>query len=441
MAVNTHLAGRSTWVLVVLLWGLFGSSAAADVYVMSDQHDGCVCVPNAENFGYFDTKWRAWPGQPRPAKTFPQSMGRETVPTPAGTRQFPMRPGVTPLPRLPAEIPPLVPGEQGILPPDMQIQIEEGRLGLPTEPPLPLEPELPPLSVPQERPQGLPPTLPLPPLPGPATPPGEERLPDLPLPSESPFQLEPFRGGSQPEADNSGRLPDLVPEPDDSGAINSRNDFRPEVRADSVRGAAPGGAPLLQMPQRPFPADRRPQGHPLRSNDTYSMPPQSPWSPAGQQVTYFEDPVKPWAQPLPQRPGREATAGRAAARPEARPDSSPTTGTPTPGLNGYCPVELVENEKWLSGDRRWTVVHRGRTYILSGPGQQQRFRANPERYAPVFSGADPVLAVDRNRSVPGKTEFCVVYDGRLYMFSSASSLAHFRQNPKRYAAVAQRATF
>jgi len=437
MVVHTHRAGRSVCALVVLLWGLFGGFAAADVYVMSEQHDGCVCIPNTANFGYFGTKWRAWPGQPRPDKTFTRSIGREPVPTPPGTRQYPMRPGVTPLPRLPADGPPVGPGSPGILPPDRPIEIEEGRPGLPSEPSLPLEPELPTPPVPQEGPEGPASDFPLPPLPGTATPPGAERLPDLPLPSESPFQLEPFPGGSEPEIDNPGRLPGLDPAPGESGAIRPPNDFRPGIPTDALRRPAPRGAPLLQMPEGPSSADRRPKGHPLRSDEPYVTTPESPWDPAGRQVTYFEDPVKPWAQPLPQRPGSEATAGRAVQRRNL----SPTPGDSTPGLNGYCPVELVENEKWLRGDRRWTVVHRGRTYVFSGPGQQQRFRANPERYAPVFSGADPVLVVDRNRSVPGKTEFCVVYDGRLYMFSTASNLAQFREDPKRYATVAQRATF
>jgi YHS domain-containing protein len=66
----------------------------------------------------------------------------------------------------------------------------------------------------------------------------------------------------------------------------------------------------------------------------------------------------------------------------------------------------------------------------------KRFLANPDRYTPVLSGRDAVLAVEQGREVPGSTEFCVVYDDRLYMFSSAESIARFRQDPNRYALVA-----
>ena len=79
--------------------------------------------------------------------------------------------------------------------------------------------------------------------------------------------------------------------------------------------------------------------------------------------------------------------------------------------------------------------------MTSGPEQQKRFQANPDRYAPVLSGNDPVLAMDENRQVAGRTDFCVVYDGRLYTFADASTLARFRQNPTRYAELARRTAY
>jgi YHS domain-containing protein len=98
---------------------------------------------------------------------------------------------------------------------------------------------------------------------------------------------------------------------------------------------------------------------------------------------------------------------------------------------------LIENEAWVKGRQQWAVLHRGHIYTMSGPGQQQRFLANPDRYTPVFSGLDPVLLLDETREVPGKTDFCVVYDGRLYAFSSAAALAKFRQNAKLYAELSR----
>jgi YHS domain-containing protein len=152
------------------------------------------------------------------------------------------------------------------------------------------------------------------------------------------------------------------------------------------------------------------------------------------QPASYSDPIEPWAEPRPwQKP----------IRPMVAPVPKPSADAPLPrrelppGLNGFCPVNLVENENWIVGDSRWAVEHRGRVYLMSGADQQQRFLANPDRYAPVLTGNDPVLAVDEGRQEPGRTEHCVVYDGRLYSFSNISTLARFRQNPKRYAGIAK----
>jgi YHS domain-containing protein len=83
-------------------------------------------------------------------------------------------------------------------------------------------------------------------------------------------------------------------------------------------------------------------------------------------------------------------------------------------------------------------VYQGRTFLFRGPTQRQRFLADPRRYVPAYSGNDPVLAVDRDRQVPGRTTYCVIYDGQLYMFSSSATLARFKENPEQYASHAGR---
>ncbi|MGQ9563718.1 MAG: hypothetical protein ACUVQG_10515 [Thermogutta sp.] len=108
----------------------------------------------------------------------------------------------------------------------------------------------------------------------------------------------------------------------------------------------------------------------------------------------------------------------------------------SPGLGGYCPVELVENESWVKGEARFAVEHQGKTYFCAGATQRRKFQTNPERYVPVYNGSDPVLLADQGVRSDGRIEHCVVYDGRLYMFSSAASLARFRQNPQHYARIA-----
>ena len=108
---------------------------------------------------------------------------------------------------------------------------------------------------------------------------------------------------------------------------------------------------------------------------------------------------------------------------------------PRVALDGYCPVELGLHGRWVPGDLRWTVVYKGWIYRLSGAEQRRQFLAHPDRLAPANSCHDPVLSADEHRTVVGQTAYCAVYDGRLYMFSSAATQAQFNGNPQRYAAV------
>jgi YHS domain-containing protein len=101
-------------------------------------------------------------------------------------------------------------------------------------------------------------------------------------------------------------------------------------------------------------------------------------------------------------------------------------------LEGYCPVELCDREHWVRGDPRWTVVYGGQTFLFAGAKQQQRFLAAPARYSPAFAGNDPVLAVDGNAQRAGRTAHSILCDGRVYLFSTAATLARFQQNPRRY---------
>jgi YHS domain-containing protein len=115
-------------------------------------------------------------------------------------------------------------------------------------------------------------------------------------------------------------------------------------------------------------------------------------------------------------------------------------GCPPLGLDGNCPVTLVERMQWALGDRAWGAVHRGRTYLFAGPEERARFLASPDLYSPVMSGIDPVLALDNQMVVAGKREFGVFgADRRIYLFADEASLKRFEQNPKRYAAEALQA--
>lgn len=119
---------------------------------------------------------------------------------------------------------------------------------------------------------------------------------------------------------------------------------------------------------------------------------------------------------------------------QAAPQVSNLPSPPPVGLEGFCPVTLAEQKRWQVGDRRWGVVHRGRTYLFAGPIEQQKFLSNPDRYSPAVSGQDVVMALDYGQSVDGTRALGTEYQNRIYLFSSQASQNAFWKNPERYAA-------
>ncbi len=102
------------------------------------------------------------------------------------------------------------------------------------------------------------------------------------------------------------------------------------------------------------------------------------------------------------------------------------------GLEGFCPVTLQESESWTEGDAQWSVIHHGVTYYLASAEQVQKFLANPEKYTPVMDGADPVLLTETGVREIGTVDNCVVFEGKLYMFTSETNLNKFFENTSAY---------
>jgi YHS domain-containing protein len=72
-------------------------------------------------------------------------------------------------------------------------------------------------------------------------------------------------------------------------------------------------------------------------------------------------------------------------------------------------------------------------FYFSSEIARKRFKATPEKYAPIQGGSDIVLAAEENRAVPGTVNHSAVWRGRLYLFASSETLATFQEDPARYA--------
>jgi thiol-disulfide isomerase/thioredoxin len=122
---------------------------------------------------------------------------------------------------------------------------------------------------------------------------------------------------------------------------------------------------------------------------------------------------------------------------QAAPISSPAVQAPTANppvcLDGFCPVTLAEKQQWIQGDRRYGAIHRGRTYLFTGPEEQRRFFTDPDRYAPIISGNDIVQVMEKGQTVPGMREHGVFYNAHIFLFADEAALAKFSKNPAYYA--------
>jgi len=122
--------------------------------------------------------------------------------------------------------------------------------------------------------------------------------------------------------------------------------------------------------------------------------------------------------------------------PGVPPQPAATTAVvPAFALDGYCPVQLAEHQRWIPGDRAHGAVYLGHTYLFAGPEEKRRFTLEPDRFSPVAAGCDCILLLEHSQQVPGKREHGVFFGGRVYLFSSEETLARFSQDPRRYAAA------
>jgi YHS domain-containing protein len=120
----------------------------------------------------------------------------------------------------------------------------------------------------------------------------------------------------------------------------------------------------------------------------------------------------------------------AAAADRARPkDALPLA------LSGYCAVSLICDRKLVVGLAEHAVEHEGRVYRLASSALQERFRADPARYAPANDGSCPVNRLDRGTMQPGNPRWGLIYRSRLFVCATEEDRRRFLADPDRYVGV------
>jgi YHS domain-containing protein len=363
---------------IALAMGLCCSAWAAQAeYPYPTPTQPCPTIPKTSKAppfgGYYQTKWRQWPGEERLEVVNPRAVNREVVPTPQGQK------GVATPPTAPREMPqesPLVPQEGELLPPSGEI----------------LPPEKPVTPKPAVKTQGK------------AT---HKKEIDLPSGAGLPgLPVEPFKPKKSdtelPKGENKQKAP-AIEQPKSSSQLDGPRSY--------PTASVPFERPVAQQEYEPV----------MLVNDQQEI----------------EQPLAPMASHVQTAAAVQADSGTQAAdraayamTESARPNE---TSMPQLAMGGYCPVELLRNGQWVTGDLRFTVVHNGAIYRLAGPKQWKEFSTNPETFVPACSGNDAVLAVEEGRTVPGQITYCATFDGRLYMFSCAATQTKFNKAPQRYA--------
>jgi YHS domain-containing protein len=158
----------------------------------------------------------------------------------------------------------------------------------------------------------------------------------------------------------------------------------------------------------------------------------------------YESSVRPTETRPERQPIRQSNVEPAAGEPVAsfppRRQANPSNPvTPALGLEGFCPVTLIEKNSWVKGDEQFGVIHRGRLYLFAGPEEKATFFADPDEYSPVLSGVDAVRLAESGEAVFGGRAHGVVYRKRVYLFSSEENLQQFWQDPERYASPIRQA--
>lgn len=198
------------------------------------------------------------------------------------------------------------------------------------------------------------------------------------------------------------------------------------VAAGSAVPASYGATPDPQTPPQPVVNRYAMQTPPDYEARTPATPPAPPAATAGSPGPYSMQP--PFAASAPQ-----------SAPPGVQPQMVPSNAAPPVVLDGCCVVTMLETRRLKKADPQFGAVHRGRTYLFASAAEQQKFLADPDRYAVMLSGYDPVRFAKTGELVEGKRQFGMMYQQKIYLMADEESLSQFSAEPQFYSTAAHQA--
>lgn len=105
------------------------------------------------------------------------------------------------------------------------------------------------------------------------------------------------------------------------------------------------------------------------------------------------------------------------------------------GIEGFCPVRLMKERKWIAGQPKLTESYRGITYTFSDEESRGEFRRNPSKYTPQNLGCDPVTLYSDQQAIAGQIKFGAFFDDQLFLFETFENRKTFKDNPLKYGRI------
>lgn len=130
----------------------------------------------------------------------------------------------------------------------------------------------------------------------------------------------------------------------------------------------------------------------------------------------------------------------AATAPNQAPAASDPTenaaqeNSPELAMQGFCPVTVIEEDRWVEGDPELGVIHLGKLYLFANEKSREIFLDDPIPYTPVLNEIDVVRFFEERRIVPGKREWGLKdpTHNRMFFFADEAAMNHFWNEHARY---------
>lgn len=108
--------------------------------------------------------------------------------------------------------------------------------------------------------------------------------------------------------------------------------------------------------------------------------------------------------------------------------AAPALAEPRTAIRGYDPVAYFTMEKPVKGDPAFSHVWDGTRYLFANSKHRDMFVADPDRYAPQFTGYC-TGGLAKGHKVEANPENWVISNGMLFVFFSQGARESFIKDP------------